>query len=172
MGRQAIFSKNYHQVKTYGLIRNYSWHDLQHYVKQLVNRGILEVCFHQKGRLKLTPVGKAVLHGDLQVSLARPVIAEAKKPEEKTKTYATDSLFERLRRLRLQIAVEEKTPAYIIFSDASLKEMEQKMPLSEGDFGLIKGVGDAKRTKYASRFVEEILKHKKEKMPSWSCVKY
>jgi len=163
----SIFSKNYHRLNTYGLIRNYSWHDLQHYVKQLVNQGILEVCFHQKGRLKITSVGIAVLNGEMPVSLARPIAAEAKKSEVKTRSYTTSSLFERLRKLRLEIAVEEKTPAYIIFSDASLKEMEQKMPLSEVDFGKIKGVGEAKLSKYASRFVGEILKHKQEKMPTW-----
>src|SRR5690606_18507234 len=62
---------------------------------------------------------------------------------------------------------EEKTPAYIIFSDATLKDMEEKMPLSEGEFARIKGVGEVKQKKYASRFVEEISKFRPPKTPTY-----
>lgn len=163
----SLIHKNYHRLKTYGTIRNLSWHELQHYVKQLVNLGILEVCFHQKSRLRITPIGKSVLYENLKVSLSKPFNAEEKKAEAKTVNYTKGSLFERLRKLRMEIAVEEKMPAYIIFSDASLKDMEQKMPDSEGDFGKITGVGEVKQKKYASRFIEEIRQHKEAKLKTY-----
>ena len=163
----ALIGKNYHKLGTYGSIRTISWHDLQQYLKQLVNLGVLEVCFHQKGRLKITPIGKGILEEGARIHLAKPFQAEEKEIRERKAVTANESLFERLRKLRMEIAVEEKTPAYIIFSDATLKDLEEKMPLSEGDFGKIKGVGEVKQKKYASRFVEEIFKFKQPKLVSY-----
>lgn len=50
-------------------------------------------------------------------------------------------MFERLRQLRYKIALEENIPAYLVFSDATLKEIERERPMSEADFLAISGVG-------------------------------
>jgi ATP-dependent DNA helicase RecQ len=69
-----------------------------------------------------------------QVVEKEPKVTKAKK----------DTLFERLRKLRHQISLEEKIPAYLVFSDASLKEMERARPMSKSDFLEISGVGQRK----------------------------
>lgn len=162
-----ILEKNYKTIPTYSTVREMSWSNLQEYVKQLVNQGAIEICYHQNGRLRLTSIGKAIILQGLKVRFAIPPVPEVKRSKTKSEPEAKESLFERLRKLRMEIAVEERTPAYIVFSDASLKDMEEKMPLSEEEFRKIKGVGDMKQEKYAARFVQKILEHKKKEIPTY-----
>ncbi|MDR2575957.1 MAG: DNA helicase RecQ [Treponema sp.] len=66
-------------------------------------------------------------------------------------------LFERLRELRKEIAAEEGVPAYIVFSDASLRDMCRKKPASLVQFSMVNGVGAVKLEKYGEMFVEVII---------------
>jgi ATP-dependent DNA helicase RecQ len=65
-------------------------------------------------------------------------------------------LFERLRELRKEIAAKEGVPAYIVFSDASLRDMCRKKPASLVQFSMVNGVGSVKLEKYGEAFVEVI----------------
>lgn len=165
-----VLEKGYQHIKTYGAAKDISWLDLQQYCVQMINQGILEIRFHENGRLLLTPLANKILFKDQQVRLAtlQKMTAETKK--ESSKTSLEDSLFEKLRRIRSIIAIEENVPAYIIFSDASLKDMEAKMPLTESEFATVLGVGQVKQDKYAERFLKVIAEHqptpKKSKVPT------
>jgi ATP-dependent DNA helicase RecQ len=63
-------------------------------------------------------------------------------------------LFDRLRVLRRQIADSESVPAYIVFSDAVLREMSRRVPKNERELMTISGVGPAKLTRYGKAFLE------------------
>ncbi|HZJ20037.1 MAG TPA: DNA helicase RecQ [Pricia sp.] len=156
-----VFDNGYQNIKTYGAVKEVSWLDLQQYVIQLLNQGILEINFREGSRIALTPSAKQVLFEGKQVSLA--VLEKEKfKPKKERKTAAKPSgLFEKLRLLRQQIALEANVPAYVVFSDASLRDMEEKMPYNEADFLEISGVGEAKLEKYATAFLKEINGHKR-----------
>ena len=65
-------------------------------------------------------------------------------------------LFERLRALRRQLADERGVPAYIIFSDVSLREMARKYPTSSAEFSRIPGVGEQKLKDFGEAFLSEI----------------
>jgi ATP-dependent DNA helicase RecQ len=155
-----VFDKGYQNIKTYGAAKEYSWLDLQQYCIQMINQGILEIRFHENGRLLLTPLAKKILFEDKKVRLAdiQKTVVEIKK--ERSKKKSKGGLFEQLRQLRATIATEENVPAYIVFSDASLKDMEAKKPLTEAEFSDILGVGQAKQDKYAKRFLEVITARK------------
>jgi ATP-dependent DNA helicase RecQ len=56
--------------------------------------------------------------------------------------------FETLRKLRYDISKEEEVPAYVIFSDAALRQMETNRPMSEDELLAIDGVGKVKLEKY------------------------
>ena len=58
----------------------------------------------------------------------------------------------KLKELRLKIAREENVPAFVIFSDRTLREMSQKKPKNEADFLRISGVGTVKLEKYGENF--------------------
>ena len=64
-----------------------------------------------------------------------------------------------LRRLRLQLAARAHVPAYIIFSDATLRDMCAKKPETREEFLQVSGVGEHKLNRYGRAFLEVIQKH-------------
>jgi ATP-dependent DNA helicase RecQ len=66
------------------------------------------------------------------------------------------ALFEKLRELRKEVAVKEGIPAYMVFSDASLRDMCRKKPASLVQFSAVNGVGSVKLEKYGETFVRAI----------------
>jgi ATP-dependent DNA helicase RecQ len=69
------------------------------------------------------------------------------------------ALFGKLRELRKELAAQEGVPAYIVFSDASLRDMCRKQPVSLVRFAAVHGVGSVKLEKYGEAFTELINNH-------------
>ncbi|WP_127845434.1 DNA helicase RecQ [Psychroflexus aestuariivivens] len=159
-----IVDKNYDQLKTYGVGKDTSWRDWQHYMLQLVNLGYTEIAFHRGNALQLTELSKKVLFENEKVWLTKPQSdLGVKSSPTKTKTKKKTTLFDQLRQLRMQISVEEDIPPYLVFNDASLKEMEREVPLDENAFMSISGVNKNKAEKYADEFLEVIRDFQKSK---------
>ncbi|WP_435262015.1 DNA helicase RecQ [Tenacibaculum sp. nBUS_03] len=162
----AVLDKNYQYLKTYGVGNDISWRDWQHYLIQLVNQGYTQIAFHLNNTLQLTDFSKRVLFNGEKVQLTTPV--EIKKEEKiiSTKTRkrpAKDTLFERLRKLRYRIAEEENIAAYLVFNDATLKEIERERPRTDEEFLTISGVGQRKLEVYGGEFIEEVKSFLREK---------
>lgn len=167
----AVLAKGYQGVRTFGIGRDIAWKDWQHFVVQLINQGFCEIAFHKHNALQLTEFSKNVLFNGGKVALTKPVaVTEIKAVEKTKKTSRTkrtktkakpktsaSNLFERLRLLRYKIAQEEDIPAYLVFSDATLKEIERERPLSDDDFLKISGVGQRKMEVYGDEFIAEIM---------------
>lgn len=161
-----IYEKNYQTLKTYGIGADISWYDWNQYLIQLINLGYCEIAFHQHNKILLTPFAKKVLFEGEKVKLTTVVKKVIDKNEvklEKAKTAAKNSLFETLRKLRYEIAQEEEVPAYVIFSDASLRHMEILRPMSDEDFLAVEGVGKAKLEKYGADFIKAIIEFQRNK---------
>ncbi|OGS70537.1 MAG: ATP-dependent DNA helicase RecQ [Flavobacteria bacterium RIFCSPLOWO2_12_FULL_35_11] len=162
----TIIDKGYDKLKSHGVGKDISWRDWQQYIIQLINQGICEIAFHKNNALQLTDFSQKVLFENKQVNLTYPisVIEQAVVEKEPKATKAKkDTLFERLRKLRHQISLEENIPAYLVFSDASLKEMERARPMSKSDFLEISGVGQRKLEVYGDEFIGEIISFMGEK---------
>ena len=75
-------------------------------------------------------------------------------------SYAPDdeneTLFQKLRELRLSIARENSLPPYMVFNDRTLRDMARLRPITDAQFLAINGVGDSKLAKYGKRFMEAI----------------
>ncbi|WCC46618.1 DNA helicase RecQ [Tenacibaculum finnmarkense] len=164
-----VFDKNYQTLKTYGIGNDISWQHWQHYIVQLINQGYCRIAFHLKNSLQLTEFSKKVLFDGQKVQLTTPV--EFKKEEKTTgvkgkksttKT-ATGSLFEALKKLRYRISKEEDIPAYLVFSDATLRALENERPQTDSAFLAISGVGNRKLEVYGGEFMDEIKKFIKDK---------
>src|SRR5690606_12362543 len=123
-----VYDKGYQNIKTYGVAKDIPWLDLQQYIIQMVNQGILEIRFHDNGRLLLTPLAKKILFEGRKVKLASLQIKDKAVSKERVEKPESFGLFEKLRQLRREIAIEEKVAAYIVFSDAALKDMEKLLP--------------------------------------------
>ncbi|APA00488.1 DNA helicase RecQ [Flavobacterium commune] len=165
-----IYEKEYQNLKTYGVGIETSWHDWNQYLIQLINLGYCEIAFHQQNKIKLTPLAKKVLFEKEKVQLntvqkantSETETKETETKETKAKTVA-NSLFESLRKLRYELAKEEDVPAYVIFSDAALRQMEINRPMSEEELISIDGVGKAKLEKYGDAFIKTIIAFQKDK---------
>ena len=84
--------------------------------------------------------------------------APAKKKKQKSITAQPEihDTFEELRALRRRIADEEGMPAFVVFTDAALRDMAEKMPVTEAEFLEVSGVGLAKLQKYGKVFLKKI----------------
>jgi ATP-dependent DNA helicase RecQ len=79
------------------------------------------------------------------------------RKEAVNKEFAVDkTLFEKLKALRKEIADEQKVPAFVVFSDASLVDMCKKMPVNRAEFLGVVGVGEVKADRYGEEFLEII----------------
>jgi ATP-dependent DNA helicase RecQ len=153
----TIFDKNYQKIKSYGIGKDIAWRDWQQYILQLIDQGYCEIAFHENNHLKLTEASKQILFQGQKIELAKPVDLKAKPKTAKTETKVKSSaLFEKLKSLRHQIALGENIPAYLIFSDATLREMEAKRPIDDSSFLKISGVGQRKLEVYGDTFMKEI----------------
>lgn len=153
-----VYDKGYQKIKTFGAAKDISWRDLQQYVIQLLNQGVLQIYFHENGRLLLSPLAKKVLFEGKKVRLANLVKETEKATVEKVLRKRSE-LFDKLRVLRLKIAKELKKPAFVVFSDATLEDMERRKPRTREEFANVSGVGEAKLEKYADDFLKVINRH-------------
>ncbi|MEV5713980.1 DNA helicase RecQ [Amycolatopsis mediterranei] len=149
-------------LKTFGIgteLREPEWRAV---VRQLLAQGLLAV-EGDYGSLVLTETSAEVLGGDRQVLLRRePERAPAAKVRSAKKAAAAvvempaeaAPLFERLRAWRAGVAKEQGVPAYVVFHDATLRQIATQRPASLADLGTVSGVGENKLAKYGEGLLE------------------
>ncbi|NBH04084.1 DNA helicase RecQ [Amycolatopsis sp. SID8362] len=149
-------------LKTFGIGTELREPDWRAVVRQLLAQGLLAV-EGDYGSLVLTEASAEVLGGDRQVMLRRePERAAAAKVRgtRKAAAAAVDMpaeaapLFERLRAWRAGVAKEQGVPAYVIFHDATLRQIATRRPSSLADLGTVSGVGENKLAKYGEGVLE------------------
>ena len=160
--RKVIFDNEYDKIKTYGAGASHSFADWQYFIQQLLNLGLIEVAYDENSVLKRTEASSAILFSGQKVNLVKRDFAIEKrkaekeeKPKSKTQV-AHEELFETLRQLRLSIARAQGKPPYVVFSDASLKDMVASMPATKAEFLEISGVGKTKLASYGDQFMTAI----------------
>jgi ATP-dependent DNA helicase RecQ len=146
---KRITENNHHKLSTYGLLSDYSKHTVHDWIEQLVGQDYIEKTA-EYSVLNVTEKGWRVLKGEEKPLLLKPT----QKPAKVSKA-ASDSwdgvdrgLFEALRKLRATIARKKVVPAYIVFSDAALRDMARRRPSTLGGFLEVKGVGEKKCRQY------------------------
>ncbi|MCT2538241.1 DNA helicase RecQ [Aquibacillus koreensis] len=144
------------QLSTYGLMSGYTEKDLTNFIHFLVAEDVLTVGDSKYPILQLTKEAESVLKGQRQIWMQTSTV---KQTEE---TDYEQELFESLRQLRKQIADQEKVPPYVLFSDATLKEMCRFFPETKEEMLDIKGVGERKYDQYGEAFLEVIIEWTKE----------
>ena len=162
----AVIESGFQQIKTYGAGKDISWNDWQQYIVQMINQGLVEIAFHEFNHLKMTPQGKEVLFDGRKVSLAvipKPEELAAKRAQhtkEELPTEVNRDLYEALRKTRLQLANAGNLAPYMVFSDATLKDMAARIPLDDNEFADITGVGSHKHDTYGVAFLKIISEFK------------
>ncbi len=166
-GRFEVLAEGYHELKTYGAGKDIRYEHWQHYMLDLIHQGFVEVAYDQKQVLKVSHAGKEVLFEGRKVELSKPQDEQPVKTRKTNKKPVGDEekLFEKLKEIRKELAVERNVPAYIIFSDASLWEMAAQKPLNIQAMMNISGVGQQKLNDFGDVFLTAIhdFKLKQEK---------
>ena len=149
--------KELNKISTYGIMKDKSKTYIKDLIGTLTADGYIKVSGTTYPILKLTEKSKDVLFGEVKV------LVNIRKEEERVRKDGFDDklsydekLFKHLKEVRLDMARMRNIPPFIIFSDASLKEMSQKKPRTEDEMLMIKGVGDKKLLQYGDIFLAEI----------------
>lgn len=152
--------KNLKDISTYGIMKTNSENYIRNLIGTLIADGYIRVSGSTYPILRLTEKAKEVLFEESKVYV-NYTIREKEDLKEKI-PYIVDSedydeeLFNHLKKVRLELSKKRNIPPFIIFSDASLKDMAIYKPRSEEDFLKIKGVGDKKLMQYGDIFIAEI----------------
>src|SRR5204863_7339959 len=107
--------------------------------RELVRLGLLAAAPGKFATLSVTDAGMMALRKRTPITLTKPIETPVKKVRipRAGEIECDEELFERLRALRRKIADERDVPAYIIFSDATLRQMAQARPQSKSEFAQI-----------------------------------
>jgi ATP-dependent DNA helicase RecQ len=131
-------------------------------VRQLLAQGLLFV-EGDYSTLALTQDSGAVLRGDRKVMMRREPerVAKAAKvkapaPGQEEMPDEAQPLFERLRAWRAATAKEQGVPAYVVFHDATLRQIATRLPGTLAELGTISGVGENKLAKYGEQILETL----------------
>ena len=145
------------KLSVHGIAAAHPEDELKELFAALVDRGFLARSSGEYATIYVTGEGRDFLRRRDTLSLKKPEPAAAPTPRSGQQTLDYDAgLFERLRALRKRLADEKDVPAFVVFGDASLREMAHYAPQSVQSFGAIGGVGDRKLATYGDVFVAEI----------------
>lgn len=125
------------------------WHSI---INQLIHKGIIRVDLEAHAALRLTEAARPVLKGEEAIQLALPRLDVKSTKAAETKEY-DKALFARMKHLRKAIADEHNVPPFVIFSDATLIDMVQKLPMNKRDMLNVSGVGETKLERYGAAFL-------------------
>ena len=157
---EAIRQRGHHQLSTYGIGVELKRREWQAIGRELLRLGLVECASGKFATLSLTPAGLEALRKRIPIVLTKQIEIAEKAPRRRAGAIECDeALFDRLRRLRRNLADERGVPAYIIFSDVSLRQMARKYPTTSTAFRRIPGVGEQKLKDFGEPFLNEVRDH-------------
>lgn len=151
---KKVYELRFDELSTYGIVKNYTKDTLTEFINMLISNGFL----NYKGEypvLTLNQLSMEIVKGERKVFVKEQVVKKIKIEE--------NELFTILKELRMDISREEKIPPYMIFGDATLKELSNRMPITKEQFLDISGVGNSKLNKYGEKFMSKIKEYIEEK---------
>jgi ATP-dependent DNA helicase RecQ len=161
---ERVLSRNHDTLSVYGIGKSRSLEDWRSLVRSLIHQGLVTETQDGYPVLSLNAGSWRVLKGEHPVHVARAT-ARPSSPRRGPASSAIApsgdgvALFESLRTLRKELADEQGLPPYVIFHDATLREMVERRPLTLSQFAGIRGVGEAKLARYGERFLTAVREH-------------
>jgi len=149
------------RLTSHGLGQAFSEAQLKEIIRLLIEKGFLAKSNGEYPVIELTASGRSFLDGSERLMLPRLRAgargAVRKSFERKDEDVVFDEgLFEELRRLRKKLADEHRVPPFVIFADASLRDMARRRPQEEQSFLSITGVGEKKLKLFGPVFTKVI----------------
>src|SRR5437660_9848391 len=159
---EGIRQRGHDELSTYGIgrdVKRTAWLAIG---RELSRLGLIATAPGKFATLQLTEAGRAALRERKPITLKKPFDVETTRQSKKHRAgdlECDEALFAQLRVLRRQIADERDVPAYVIFSDVSLREMARAYPTTKAEFGRIPGVGQQKLRDFAEPFTTAIAEY-------------
>lgn len=162
MDTERVQQWRHDKLSTFGIGSDKSEAEWRALLRQLIAQGLVAVDYENYSSLKLTEASRAVLRGEAKVQLRQYKKAEkaVKHKRQSAKDFAeTDlsasaqALFDKLRWWRVETARTHNVPAYVIFPDATLREIARQQPATLTALRAISGVGDKKLESYGKEII-------------------
>ncbi len=162
---ERVLQRGHDKLSVFGIMDSVEAAVLRGLARALQARGTLVVTEH--GGLALGGDAKAILKGDLPVLIVVPPKRESGRETGRKRRAGTtavlnpenDPLFEALRALRRELAKEAAVPPYVVFHDATLRDMAHARPTTLEQLGAIPGIGAKKLEAYGEAFLRAIRQH-------------
>ncbi len=152
---KKLLSLDLDGLSTYGIMEEFTQKDIVALMNKLIADDYMVTTDDKFPVVRLRAKSYDVLKGKETVAI------KVSKIEKKVK--ADNELLDRLKQLRKAISQEESVPPFMIFPDATLKELSEYMPTKEEDLLKIKGIGERKAEVYGERFIKSITEYMDEK---------
>lgn len=152
---KKLLSLDLDGLSTYGIMEEFTQKDIVALMNKLIADDYMVTTDDKFPVVRLRAKSYDVLKGKETVAI------KVSKIEKKLK--ADNELLDRLKQLRKAISQEESVPPFMIFPDATLKELSEYMPTKEEDLLKIKGIGERKAEVYGERFIKSITEYMDEK---------
>lgn len=159
---QRIIDNGHSSLSVYGIGKHRSTAEWRDIARSLRHQGLVEESDDGYGVLSLNSTSWEVLRGTRTVEIHVPAAApttSALDPDRDSPQAldgAGEQLFQALRALRKRLAAELGIPPYVIFHDATLRQIAQRRPATLEAFRSIPGVGETKLRRYAHAFLDEV----------------
>lgn len=162
-----IMRAGHDALPVFGLLSNVDEKSIKGLIQQFVASGYLRSSTGKYPVLSLTAGAEEVLAGHKEVEEIRQHVSVPSRASRSTSTVArgkstsgSGGLFEHLRQHRKRLAEEAGLRPYLIFPDTVLIDLANLRPTTLGEFGNVKGVGEAKLKKYGLSFLQAIAEYK------------
>ena len=157
----------YDALPVFGALSSYSAQEVKGMIQQFVASGYLQQSMGKYPILSLQTGAEEVLAGhskvqEIKQEVARPRAKRTGDHSRISMGASTNSLFEALRLHRKRIALAQKVPPYLVFTDTVLIDLAALKPKTLADFANIKGVGEAKLKKYGTSFLAVIAQYESD----------
>lgn len=157
----------YDALPVFGALSSYSAQEVKGMIQQFVASGYLQQSMGKYPILSLQTGAEEVLAGhskvqEIKQEVARPRAKRTGDHSRISMEASTNSLFEALRLHRKRIALAQKVPPYLVFTDTVLIDLAALKPKTLADFANIKGVGEAKLKKYGTSFLAVIAQYESD----------
>ena len=155
--RQRILDFGHDKLSTHGLLSDFRRGIIRDWIGQLVAQGYIQKA-GEYNVLNVTSRGSRVMRGEETPRLLKPAERRPRASRVAKSSWegVDKGLFEALRKLRWELAAKKHVPPYIMFSDATLRDMARRRPSTPEGFLAVHGVGELKREQYGAVFLEAI----------------
>ncbi len=154
---ERVTNKGHHHLDTHGTLKQHGAQVVRDWIEQLVAQGVLR----KEGQYNILSVAHRLENASARLAeVERPHASKRKGPIKSQAEAGYDiGLFDALRALRRELAESKSVPPYVIFGDATLRDMARRKPVTPEQFIQTPGVGEHKQRVFGKPFLAAIREY-------------